>query len=264
MRKHVVFCSLQNSGLSAIHPIIYKILFRSGWGILYNGKETQKFTDDYKYSRFDYPMYHFSHDKIDPYYSLIDKDDVVFIYNHRDPRDAVVSQTFFTQNRLGLFTDLSFYDVLYSLAINAQPELLESATKWIKTKNCLVINFEQIKENTTLVIYSILNHISYFELPKNEILNKNEIDDIVCEYSFENQTNRKRGSLNKHEKDYSNIHAQKKYNSLNKGMWRNGISGEWKLYFDQKLFDKYHEINGDSLLKMGYTIPSKFYEKMKT
>lgn len=245
-RKHVIFCSLQNSGLSAIHPIIHEILFRSGWMKLYDANQTTQFISDYSKNKLDVPTYHFTHDKVDAFESFLNRKNLAFVFLHRDPRDAAVSWAFFTKNQLGLFKNLTYDELLYSLATAAQPELLESASKWLNYKQCLVIRFEQMKSNPYITIQMILKHISYYDLPANNRLSDSNINEIIIRNSFENQTNRKRGESSK---NYLNQNKQIGF------MFRKGISGEWKERFNDKLFNDYHNLTKDFIYKLGYQIP---------
>lgn len=240
-RPNVVFCNLQNSGSSAIDPILREIFARSGYFMPPYGPEgTERLRPELARGEVATPFYHWTHDPVETFAGMVGDPAYRFIYLHRDPRDAAVSWAHDFQ-RSGVCGDMTFSKILEMVVTHNQPPHVRSAVNWVKA-DCMVITFRQVKENTSAVVRAILEFVGYFETTDVIPLSDSEIEETVAKYSFEALAGRKRG-------EYGEI-------SRSSYMLRKGISGEWKKQFSPELVRKCNEIMGREILALGYEITS--------
>lgn len=238
-RPSIVFCNLQNSGSSAIDPILREIFARTGYFLTPYGPEgTDRLRPDLERGGTATPFYHWTHDPVETFAGMVGDPGYRFIYLHRDPRDAAVSWAHDFQ-RSGTCGDMAFPQILEMVVTHNQPPHVHSAVKWAKA-DCMVITFRQVKENTSAVVRAILEFVGYFDATDVTPLSDTEIDETIAKYSFEALAGRKRGE--------SGEMVRSGY------MLRKGISGEWKKQFSPELIRKCNEIMGREILALGYEI----------
>ena len=126
------------------------------------------------------PFYHWTHDPIETFNSLIGSEEFKFIYLHRDPRDAAVSwahDLMLDDKHKNEF----FQKILESVVTHNQPIHLRAAVKWVNS-DCKIIRFDQIKEDIFKIeeneIYSYLK----FDTEEKIIFKQFEINDKLHQY----------------------------------------------------------------------------------
>lgn len=106
----VIFSNLQNSGSSAIVPILSEIFSVSGYFLTPYGPEgTDRLKGELSDGKITGPFFHWSHDPVDTFEGMIGDPDYRFIYLRRDPRDAAVSWAHDFENRWilkGIFQEI--------------------------------------------------------------------------------------------------------------------------------------------------------------
>ena len=238
-RPSVIFCNLQNSGSSAIDPILREIFARTGYFLTPFGPEgTHRLRKELAQGAIAEPFYHWTHDPVETFAGMIGNPTYRFIYLHRDPRDAAVSWAHDFQ-RSGTCGDMSFPQLLEMVVTHNQPPHVRAAIRWVKS-DCMVITFRQVKENTGAIVRAILDYVGYFEDTDTMPLSDEEIEQTIEKYSFEAMSGRKRGE--------SGDMIRSGY------MLRKGVSGEWKSQFSTDLIQKCNEIMGREILALGYEI----------
>ena len=238
-RPSVIFCNLQNSGSSAIDPILREIFARTGYFLTPFGPEgTHRLREELAQGAISESFYHWTHDPVETFEGMIGNPAYRFIYLHRDPRDAAVSWAHDFQ-RSGACGDMSFPQLLEMVVTHNQPPHVRAAVRWVKAE-CMVITFRQVKENTGAIVRAILDYVDYFEDADTAPLSDKEIEETIEKYSFEAMSGRKRGE--------SGDMVRSGY------MLRKGISGEWKSQFSADLVRKCNGIMGREILALGYEI----------
>jgi Sulfotransferase domain len=236
-RPSVIFCNLQNSGGSAVDPILREIFARSGYFIAPYGPEgTRRLRPEMDCGKITHPFYHWTHDPIETFADMVGNCKYRFIYLHRDPRDAAVSWAHDFQHK-GICGDMSFSQILEMVVTHNLPPHVRSAIGWVRT-DCLVITFKEVKENIAATVHSILDYANYYNSTENIKLSDAAVDEIIDKHSFESMAGRQRGE--------SGEIVRSGY------MLRKGISGEWKKQFTPRLTDKCNEIMGREILELGY------------
>ena len=243
IKPNVIFCNLQNSGSSAIDPILREVLKASGYCATPYGPEgSHKLLSDLTDGRLSGPFYHWSHSSLSCFGDLINKQTCKFIYLHRDPRDAAVSWAhLFKASDKNLQTK-SFADVLEMVVTHNQPPHLYAAVEWLQA-DCLKIKFEDVCSNTSDVIFSILDYAQYFDDGGAAVLSSNEIHEIVYKHSFERVVGHSRGKF---------APAVKLPSSNGGYMYRSGASGEWKSHFSEYLLKRVDDLVGEEITQLGY------------
>mgnify|MGYP003340423752 FL=1 len=91
LNTNIIFCNLQNSGSSAVDPILKEILTKLNYHIAYGPDQTEKLRCDIKSGKITRPFYHWTHTDL-PFFNFLKNNKYTkFIYLHRDPRDAAIS-----------------------------------------------------------------------------------------------------------------------------------------------------------------------------
>ncbi len=234
---NVIFCNLQNSGSSAIDPILRDLLRAKGTFVTPYGPEGTSGLRKYVAKGLvGKPFYHWTHDPVKTFRGMIGNPSFRFIYLHRDPRDAAVSWAHdLLQN--GACEGMTFREILSMVVTHAQPPHVKAAIEWIKS-DCFVITFRQVREDPRGVIRSILDYVDYFDERTGKPLAELQIEEVIDKYSFEKLTGRNRGEEGK---------------MIRTGyMLRKGISGEWKQHFDDELVQKCNKAIGREIVELGY------------
>jgi len=238
-RPSVIFCNLQNSGGSAVDPVLREIFARTGYFITPYGPEgTGRLRQELDSGEITRPFYHWTHDPIETFAGMVGNCDYRFIYLHRDPRDAAVSWAHDFQYK-GVYGDMSFPQILEMVVTHNLPPHVRAAIEWVKA-DCMVITFKQMKENMTATVYSILDYVNYRNCKDNVKVSDTDFDQIISKHSFESLAGRQRGE--------SGEVVRSGY------MLRKGISGEWKNQFSPRLTLKCNEIMGREILELGYDL----------
>lgn len=237
---NVIFNNLQNSGSSAIDPILREIFSRSQYFVTSYGPDgTDRLLTDLDSGDVRTPFYHWSHSPVSIFGPLVGDSNTKFIYLHRDPRDAAVSWSYLFKAKDIQFKKKTFLDVLDLVATHVQPPHLFYASEWLRT-NALIIKFDEIKNSTGTVIFKILDHVGYFNSGNRGALKKAEIHGIIQKFSFEAIAGFARG-------------ASKYTVKFPPGyMLRTGTTGEWREHFSCKLLHHYDELVGHEVSELGY------------
>lgn len=240
---NIIFCNLQNSGSSAVDPVLKELLTSLGYSIPPFGPEaTGKLCAEVSSGHIAMPFYHWTHDPVETFEEMLGNANYRFIYLHRDPRDAAVSWAHDFQAKR-FFGDLGFNEILETVITHVQPEFVRAAAKWIQS-DCLVITFNQVKDNLAAVVKDILDYCGLISL-ESSVMDP-QIHSIVEKFSFESMTGRKRGEEGE---------------MIRSGyMLRKGISGEWKKHFDANLVSICNKLMGVEITAMGYELadPAEF------
>ena len=243
IKPNVIFCNLQNSGSSAIDPILREIFEESGYSNTPYGPEgSHKLLSDLNAGRISSPFYHWSHSSISCFGDLIGKKTCKFIYLHRDPRDAAVSWAHLFKESDKSLQAKSFPDVLEMVITHNQPPHLYAAVEWLQA-DCLTVRFEDVRRNTSDVIFKILDYAEYFDCEAPDVLSVDQIHKIIKKHSFESVVGRPRGKCN------SKIQVP-----ISNGgyMYRSGTSGEWKRHFSDSLLRRVDDLVGEEITRLGY------------
>lgn len=232
---NIVFCNLQNSGSSAVDPVLKELLTSLGYSIPPFGPEgTGQLCSEVHSGRINAPFYHWTHDPVETFEGMLDNANYRFIYLHRDPRDAAVSWAHDFQAKR-FFGDLGFGEILETVVTRVQPEFVRAAAKWVQS-DCMVITFNQVKDDLAAVIKEILDYCGLVSRESNTM--DLQIQSVVEKFSFESITGRKRGEEGK---------------MIRSGyMLRKGISGEWRKHFDANLVSLFNELMGSETATLGY------------
>lgn len=94
--------------------------------------------------------------------------------------------------------------------------------------NVFLITYEELLSDTCEAMRRLLTE--FF----NETVDSNRLQEVVDKFSFERQTNRKKGDEN------------------TKSFLRKGISGDWKNYFGDEEKQKFKQYTEDMLMTLGY------------
>ena len=232
---NIIFCNLQNSGSSAIDPVLRELLASLSYRIVPFGPDETKRLKEY----FDHkePLYHWTHDPIRTFRELgvLERLDYRYVYLHRDLRDVAVS---FTKDYLfrGIFTDISLNKAIIKVVEEHLPGLVEAARDWLEFARrrpdlCMEIRFDEIKCDMATLIERILDFLGLS-------IDADFLRQLVDKHSFENVTGRKRGE----EGDT----VRTKY------FYRKGISGEWRKHFGLITKEKFDEHFSKFLVDYGW------------
>jgi hypothetical protein len=234
---NVIFCNLQNSGSSAIDPILRDLLALKGYFVTPFGPEgTGRLREELApKGPIGRPFYHWTHDPVESFEGMVGAPDYRFIYLHRDPRDAAVSWAHDFQHN-GTCEGMSFRQILQMVVTHNQPPFVRAAARWVRSE-CLIVTFNQIKEDIDGVLAEILDYIGYFDATAPA---SDEVQRAIQTYSFESMTARRRGETGAIERTVY--------------MLRKGISGEWKKHFDADLTRQCNGIMGREILSLGYPL----------
>ncbi|EAR16566.1 MULTISPECIES: sulfotransferase domain-containing protein [Robiginitalea] len=162
--------------------------------------------------------------------------------NKLNPKDVI-----YHRNKTGFE---NFEDIKYNLrafidyAFMSKPSKWQQFTymgNWAEFNRAWLREMEHGSENIYLVKYEDLLHDTFgtvSKLLKEQLgvshIEKERLEKVVQKYSFENQSQRKKGD-------------EKKNSFL-----RKGISGDWKNYFGQEEKECFKKHSGDVLVKLGY------------
>lgn len=242
-KPNVIFCNLQNSGSSAIDPILREIFKASGYHTTPYGPEgSHKLLSDLNEGRISSPFYHWSHSSVSCFGDLINSQTCKFIFLHRDPRDAAVSWAHHFKTHQKSLQSKSFSDVLEMVVTHNLIPHLYAAVEWLQT-DCLKVKFEDVRHNTKDVILKILDYAQYFRDGVCGVLSSNEIHEIVKKHSFERVAGHARGEWK----------PGIKLPKINKGyMYRSGTTGEWKNHFSEYLLKRVDALFGEEITQLGY------------
>jgi len=236
----VIFCNLQNSGGSAIDPILREVLRTHGYHLAKYGPEgTGRLRAELTSGVLKPPFYHWTHDPPETFEGMIGDARYRFIYLHRDPRDAAVSWAH-DAHRRGIFgRHLQFTQVLESIVRKFLPRHVEAAVRWARS-GCLVIRFDDVRENTGDVVSTILSYIEAGSPDLRITPTDDELDRLLLKHSFETLTGRARGQPGE---------------IIRTGyMLRSGLSGEWLQHFDARLQEDCHALMGEEIAELGYPL----------
>jgi hypothetical protein len=155
---------------------------------------------------------------------------------HRDPRDVVVSMTFYLT---GAGEDAGgFPDHVKSLPLEDRfVRVLEDdynlslLEHWFYHDAVYSVRYEGLKQDATSVLRSITNHLDV-------AVQDSRIDDVVDWHSFQKRAGRNAG------KEEKTTHLRK------------GVSGDWRNYFDASIREQFKTANDGRwnrlLVDMGY------------
>jgi len=239
MLPNVIFCNLQNSGSSAVDPILRDIYRGSGYHITpYGPENTAQLFVDIANNKITYPFYHWTHNSVSMFTGMLRSEECRFIYMHRDPRDAAVSWAHDFQ-RSGICGDMNYYQILEMVVTRNQPMHVRAAIEWCQSQ-AKIITFNRVKTEIQEVVYEILDFTGYTRESDECHLSRQQINAIIQQNSFETVTGRMRGE---------------KGNTVRTNyLYRKGISGEWMKEFSSDLILKCHNLIGQEIIKLGYDV----------
>lgn len=227
---HVLFYSLGNAGVSAIHPILKEILTEQ---FAYDQYGNPALSDLVK-PFFDGPSplllwTHFSRDRFEEF---LGRPDCKILILFRDPRDVTVS------HMKQLYSD-GYLDraVPEKTALRAMiPNLAQwfaATTEWLSLppSRRFAFSFEEMKQDVPAMARRILD---FLELPVPDQIIRAKCD----HWSYEAQAKRRRGEEGKPVRTVY--------------LFRKGISGDWKNHFDEDLAQLFERHCGKYLKLWGY------------
>ncbi len=229
----VVLCNLENSGSSALDPVLRELLAEHGY---VNGVFPHTVDKMPEVARQPSPVYHWAHGPLDPFVPLLNgeygKRSCKLLYLYRDPRDMLVSHVkdIIHQQKTG---DAPEQDVLRHYIRTTMPNWLDYTLQWLALPEefCLHFSFEEMKRDT----YGLSERIFQFI---GISMDADHLRQSIERHSFEAVAHRARGE------DGPTIRTGY--------MYRKGISGDWKNVFDGETKRQFKERLGKYLIAMGY------------
>jgi len=223
---NIFLVNLQNSGSSAIDPILREIVAKRWYFITPFGPEGSHLIDSIPHE----PLYHWSHSSPAHFKSFLGRRDSKFIYLHRDLRDVTVSWAHDMHHR-NLLPGKSLSELVELAYQGNLREPSHAAMEWLK-QPCMTVRFDEMKADMTGTVRKICDYVGLYDVEDAEIRG------LVDKYSFEKVTGRSRGEEGP---------------MIRTGyMFRKGVSGEWKNHFDDKMKNEFKNIYGDALIQLGY------------
>ncbi len=163
---------------------------------------------------------------------------ICFISIYRDPRDVLVSQSYYLTNlepkfagRKGTeFSNLTQKEKIITL-INDANELFSLLNEWYESSYAIQIKYEDLVISTETVLINLLNQLNYR-------VNSSRLRKVIDKNSFSTITGRIPGLENSDD------------------FYRKGVIGDYKNYFDKEVLKAFNN-NQDSRwkklsIKMGY------------
>ena len=229
-KPNVILYNLQNSGSSAIDPIMREILsIHFDYDVFFDPTCSEFFS---YFSQSNVPTYHWTHSEYALFSEIGRQDDLKILCLIRDPRDVLIS---FVKDQMYVHQVSQEKERQYYLDVTQHqlPKFLDIAIQWytLNRNKCHRIRFDDMKKDTLGTVVSIFKFIG-LDVP-DEIIQK-----YVDKYSFENVTKRNRG-------DEGQV--------IRTGyLYRKGVSGEWRNYFDEELKKHFKQFCGRQLVALGY------------
>lgn len=161
----------------------------------------------------------------------------------RDPRDIVISGYFsnrYSHSPIGHISETR--KILNSLSIEegiiynmeTLRDVFEILASWIdaeeKNPNILLLRYEDLTGNKNLKYFHKLCRHCDIKIPEKQL------QELISDYSFE-----KLSGGRKHGEEDRNSH------------YRKGVSGDWKNYFNEEIKEKFEEIAGHLVTRLGYS-----------
>ncbi len=137
----------------------------------------------------------------------------------RDGRDFVISHRYYSKN-MGLMWN-------FEESVKLWKDMIQLQLKYEQEYGLWSCSYESFLKDTRMMVQKILD---FLELKYTDQI----IENMVYKSSFEFITGRKRGQTDE------------------KSFYRKGVSGDWKNYFSTLEKEKFKEIAGDLLIKLGY------------
>lgn len=233
-RPNIIFSNFQCSGASAIDPILRDILPPTGYDLIPCWPHTPELFP--MFIGWASPLYYWTHSSTRFFEPILKQGDYKFLYLYRDPRDVLVSVTKDLIFK-GEYPAGSERMVMMNLIEQALHGWLEGILEWrrLDGRQCFCFTFEEMKKDVPGMVQRILQ---FLEIPMDE----KTVRDSSDRWSFEAVTKRRRGDEGP--------------TVRNQYMFRKGISGDWKNYFDESMIKRFKEIGGPQMLEIGYPIDS--------
>lgn len=166
------------------------------------------------------------------------------IFVVRDPRDLVVSEYFSWRYSHSLMGDIP--ELRRELNALSKPEgflyvleflhsygTFDCQRSWIEEGSTdpevLIVRFEDLITEHSVTIWKVFEHFD-IQVP-NLVLSQ-----LLQDHSFESLSGRRRGIENKH------------------SHYRKGVHGDWKNYFDERLVNRFKQLTGELVVRLGYEL----------
>lgn len=226
----VVLASLPYSGLSAIYPVLREILLVQFHYDIFASNHMSPFYHLFVDTPF--PLYHYTHDSFATFKDTIALKSTKFLFLYRDPRDAFLSRVKDMVN-VKNYPTLSEKEIFMKV-LDDMPASLSRAWEWLQQDDtcCFKFSFEEMKRDLRTLSMRIFN---FLELP----VDKSLLEETIRKHSFETVTGRRRGE------NGDPIRTSRL-------LYRKGISGDWKNYFNDEIKGKFKEFCGTYVTGMGY------------
>ena len=165
------------------------------------------------------------------------------IFVLRDPRDVVVSEYFSLRYSHGLIGDIpkirrqlnalsEVEGLLYVLEFLHSYGTFTCQCSWREEGNIdpevLIVRFEDLMTDYGMPIWKAVFEHFDIQIPKPML------SQLLRDYSFESLSGRRRG-------------VEDKFSH-----YRKGVHGDWKNYFSEQLTDRFKQLTGDLVVRLGY------------
>jgi len=170
----------------------------------------------------------------------------------RDPRDIIISAYYYhlwTKEEWAHIPRKSLNNLTYQAHLNSlnqeegllaemegtSKEIIEEMSQWnYKNPNFIEIKYEDIIKNEEAIFYKIFNHYEFSQEAIDNCLN------IADKYSFKNKVRTNNGV------------------TIQKSHLRSGRTEEWKEIYNIHHKNRFKELFGDVLIKLGYEVDNNW------
>jgi len=179
-KSSIVYSSFARSGASAIDAILEPLLISIGYYVPPFGIKASPTICTNVAGKRD-PFYHFTHAPPAMFEPLLGRTNYRFIYQYRDPRDAVISWAYNEISEGNVKGNVDLEAVLKQIILSRYhlAEHIYRAREWMALGDkVLCVSFEEMKENKKQVIRKILRFIGI-----SHLIDIKALDAALLEYN---------------------------------------------------------------------------------
>ena len=179
-KPNIIFSSFARSGASAIDVILKSLLTSIGYYVPPFGIKASPSICT-KVAGIRDPFYHWTHAPPEMFEPLLDRPDYRFIYQYRDPRDAVISWAYNEISEGNVKGNVDLDTVLKQIILSRfhLTEHISRARDWFSLGNkVFCVSFEEMIENRERVIKNIVQFVGI-----SHLIDENAISIAVSDHS---------------------------------------------------------------------------------
>ncbi len=171
--------------------------------------------------------FYFDHIRYSWVDEILEEIDIKVLLLYRDPRDNIISQYYYSKNRLECLSG-SFEDSFETIQKEALVHYNKIALPWLSHGNLLRLKYEDLVTNTGECLSKIANFLDI--TPSDKMLTN-----AIQQYCFKKLSDgRLPGQEDRHHH------------------YRKGIVGDWRNYFSETITARYKEVFGSVHEQLGY------------